>query len=314
MRKFIILPILLISLIFCGCTPQENSQTRLLLNTAVKITADCTPETLNGAFLLCENYEAKFSRTVNTSEVYRLNSGERLTVSDDTLLLIQRSLYYSKLTNGGFDITICPVSELWDFENQVIPENKDILQALQSVNYSNIEITSDTVYLNGSKIDLGSIAKGYIADRLREYLEKQGVESAVINLGGNVVTYGKSCTVGIKRPFGEDVIASITLQDKSAVTSGIYERYIKNGNQIYHHILDVKTGYGVQNELASATVIGESSLECDVLSTVCMVSGKEKALEIINSISNYEAVLIDRSGKIFLSNGLKQKNKKIYYK
>ena len=314
MKKFVILPTFLILLLLCGCENQKNTQTRFLLDTVVTITADCDDQTLNGAFALCKNYEKMLSRTIEGSDVYRLNSGEKVSVSEDTLLLIERSLYYSEITGGKFDITVCSVSELWDFENQIIPDRNEIAEALKNVDYQNISISNSTVFLNGSKIDLGGIAKGYIADKIKEYLLENGVESAIINLGGNVVTYGSDCKVGIQRPFGSDTAAHITLRDKSAVTSGIYQRYIENDGEIYHHILDVDTGYGVQNELASVTIIGESSLECDALSTVCLISGRQKATEFIDSKDGYEAVFIDRDGNISVSGGLKIKNDGIYFK
>lgn len=314
MKKFVILPTVLIALLLCSCETRESSQTRFLLNTVATLTADCDDQTLEGAFSLCEDYEKLLSRTVEGSEIYKLNSGETVNVSDDTLLLIERSLYYSKLTDGKFDITVCPVSELWDFENQIIPSRDEIAEALKSVDYENIETDGNTVSLNGSKIDLGGIAKGYIADKVKEYLLENGADSAIINLGGNIVTYGRDCTVGIKRPFGEDTIASITVRDKSVVTSGIYERYIEKDGRIYHHILDVETGYGIENELASVTVIGDSSLDCDALSTVCMLSGREKATEIIEGLSDYEAVFIDRDGDMTVTAGLEIKNTKIYFK
>ena len=120
--------------------------------------------------------------------------------------------------------------------------------------------------------------------------------------------------IGIKKPFDDSVITSIEIKDKCAVTSGIYERYIEKDGNTYHHILDPKTGYGVENELAAVTVIGEKAFDCDALSTVCMLLGAEDGLEIINRTADTEAVFIDRVGGITLSSGLYRENDKIYFK
>ena len=120
--------------------------------------------------------------------------------------------------------------------------------------------------------------------------------------------------IGIQKPFDDSVIASIALKDKCVVTSGIYERYIESDGKIYHHILDPKTGYGAENELASVTVIGEKALDCDALSTVCMLLGTESGMDIINNTADTEAVFIDRENNITLSSGLYREKDKIYFK
>lgn len=313
-KASVCLLILLFSL--CGCDRNnEISETRFMLDTVATLTADCSKETLNGAFSVCSDYEKLLSRTVENSDVYILNQSEGFTeVSEETVKIIDRSIYFSKVSYGKFDITVCPVSQLWDFKNQVIPSKDEISEALQNVDYESIEIKGNSVNLNGKKIDLGSIAKGYIADGLKNYFLENGVTEGIINLGGNVVVFGKEYNVGIKRPFSGDIIAVLKLEDKSAVTSGIYERYIENGGKIYHHIIDTDTGYGVENELASVTVIGNSSFDCDALSTVCMLLGTEKGLEIIESFPDTEAVFLSRDEKITLSSGLIQKNNSIYLK
>lgn len=317
MRKSATIPVLLLLLLLCGCSREEekqlNSQTRFLLDTVAEISSDCDDETLNGAFVLCEKLEKKLSRTETGSDVYKLNSTDDfVTVSDDTLSLLESALYYGELSGGKFDITICSVSELWDFKNQVIPKRDEIAEALKNVDYHSIQIISGRVSAGDKKIDLGGIAKGYIADRLRDYFTEKGSERTLINLGGNVMCLGKF-TVGIKKPFEDTVIATIKLENKTAATSGIYERYIKDGDKLYHHVLDPETGYGVENELASVTVIGESSLDCDALSTICLLLGTEAGKELIEGRPNTEAVFIGRDGSITLSDGLYRENDKIYF-
>ena len=171
MRKNITLPMLLLLLLLCGCSQDENkalnSETRFLLDTACTVSADCDNETLSGAFAVCEELERLLSRTVKGSDVYRLNEADGfVSVSDDTLRLLEKSVYYGNLTDGKFDITVCPVSELWDFKNQIVPSRSEIAEALKNVDYHSIEIKGNTANLHGKKIDLGGIAKGYITDKV----------------------------------------------------------------------------------------------------------------------------------------------------
>ena len=316
MKKSVTLPMMLILLLLCGCNSgeTENSETRFLLDTVCTVTADCGDDIINGAFSLCEDLERTLSKTVKDSDVYRLNNTEGfVSVSPDTLKTVERALYYSELSGGKFDITIAPVSALWDFKNQVVPDRNEIAEALKNVDYHSVEINKSEISLDGKQIDLGGIAKGYIADKATEYLKENGVKKALINFGGNICMIGQY-SIGIKKPFDNSVMASIELSDKCAVTSGIYERYIEKDGKTYHHILDPKTGYGVENELAAVTVIGEKALDCDALSTVCMLLGAEDGLEIINRTADTEAVFIDRDGGITLSSGLYRENDKIYFK
>ncbi len=315
-KKRISVYLILLLLSLCGCDRnRENSDTRFVLDTVAIITADCDEETIDGAFSVCSNYEKMLSRTLENSDVYKLNQNLGFTeVSEETVKIINRSLYFSSVSGGKFDITIYPVSCLWDFKNQIVPSKDEIAEALKNVDYESIEIKENTVNLSGKKIDLGGIAKGYIADKVKDYLITNGAKNGIINLGGNVVVFGKEYRVGIKKPFSEDIIAVLPLKDKSAVTSGIYERYIKDGENLYHHIIDTATGYSVENELASVTVVGNSSLDCDALSTVCMLMGREKGLEIIENMPDTEAVFVSRDQKITLSSGLLKKNNTISFK
>ena len=316
MKKSVTLPMMLILLLLCGCNSgeTENSETRFLLDTVCTVTADCGDDIINGAFSLCENLERTLSKTVTDSDVYKLNNTEGfVSVSDGTLKTVERALYYSELSGGKFDITIAPVSALWDFKNQVIPSKDEISEALQNVDYHSIEIKNGEISSGTKQIDLGGIAKGYIADRATEYLKENGAENALVNFGGNICMIG-GYNIGIQKPFDDSVIASIALKDKCVVTSGIYERYIESDGKIYHHILDPKTGYGAENELASVTVIGEKALDCDALSTVCMLLGTESGMDIINNTADTEAVFIDRENNITLSSGLYREKDKIYFK
>lgn len=150
-----------------------------------------------------------------------------------------------------------------------------------------------------AKLDLGGIAKGFIADKMKAYLQSKKITSGIINLGGNVLTVGEKSdgsdyTVGIQKPFDEsgEPICTVKVKDKSVVTSGIYERYYRVDGKLYHHILDTTTGYPVNNNLYSVTIISDSSCDGDALSTTCFALGIDKAKELINSLSGVEAIFV----------------------
>lgn len=316
MKKITPVYILIMALCLGACQSNTlNSETRFILDTVAAVSADCDEKTLDGVFSLCKDYENLLSRSIASSDIGRLNSSSGfVSVNKETVEVIERGLYYSDLSKGKFDITVYPLSSLWDFKNQVIPSKKEISEALKSVDYESVEIKGSSVNLNGKKIDLGGIAKGYIADKMKLYLIEKGAEKGIINLGGNVIVFGDEYCVGIKKPFSDDIALELSVKDKSVVTSGIYERYIEKDGTIYHHILDPETGYAVQNSLASVTVIGDSSMDCDALSTLCMLEGIENAAEIIENTADTEAIFIEKSGKISLSSGLKRKNNTIKLK
>ena len=265
---------------------------------------------------LVRDYESLFSATLPGSDIYQINhaGGEWVTVSDETIALLRTALDYCAHSEGSLDITILPVKTLWNFtgEAPVVPSETDLQAALSHVSYQNIEIDGNNVCLRdpSAMIDLGFIAKGYICDRLREHLIENGVTSALLALGGNISVIGTkpdgaSYKVGIQKPFAElgTPITTVSLSDSSsegkkeyscAVTSGIYERYFEQDGQIYHHIIDPVTGYPVENDLSSVTILSDSSTVGDALSTLCLSMGLEKATAYIEAQEHVEAVFITR--------------------
>lgn len=288
------------------------SQTGFCFDTVISITIyDSTNKALiDSCFGLANYYENIFSRTIDGSDIYKINhsDGRPTVVSSETIDLLSTAIKYSVLTDGIVDPAIGGVSSLWDFHNfGVIPDKSDIKAAICHVNYENIIITGNTVTLTdpNTDIDLGFIAKGYIADKIKEYLILEGVNSAIINLGGNVLTIGSKpdgspFTIGIQEPFADTGTAAtvVSVDDKSVVTSGIYERYFTYGGSIYHHILDTDTGYPVCTDLFGVTIISDSSTDGDALSTACLALGYEKAVELINSFENTDAIFITSDGEI----------------
>lgn len=296
------------------------------LDTVIFVTlydASATSE-IQKCFSIAERYEKMFSTTVKGSDIWNINhaNGAPVSVSKETIFLLKKGISYGKISNGKFDITIGKLSSLWDFDHNdgTIPSKADITAALSSVDYQNIQIADQTVTLKNpsAMIDLGGIAKGYIADQMKAYLNKKGVHEGLINLGGNVLSVGEKTTdsktdgyytIGIQKPFSEDGTAACTvkIKDQSVVTSGIYQRYFKKDNTIYHHILDVKTGYPYENGLSSVTIINSSSVDGDALSTTVFAMGLSAGKAYVESLKNTEAVFITTSGKIYTTAGLKKK-------
>lgn len=188
-----------------------------------------------------------------------------------------------------------------------IPSQKDIDECLKLVNYKNILIDRNNIKLRkkGMSIDLGGIAKGYIANKIKEYLISEGVNSGIINLGGNVLCIGKkengeSFKVGIQKPFSErgEVLGVLEICDKSVVSSGIYERFFKKDNKVYHHIINPKNGKPFENDLVQVTIISDDSMDGDALSTIALSFGEKEGMNLINSIDGVEGIFINKNGNI----------------
>lgn len=317
MKKILSINLTLVLLMLCSCAPQENKDTRFLLDTVVTLSASCDSDTLDGAFELCEKYENLLSRTKENSDIYKLNASTGfIEVDTHTANIIRQAIYFGDLSGGKFDITIYPVSSLWDFNNEIIPSRDEIAEALKNIDYQSIEINGNKVNLNGKKIDLGGIAKGYIADRLLEYFNENDVNEGIIDLGGNLVVFGdRDYTVGIKQPFSDaEYAAKLKLKNKTVVTSGTYERYIPADLKLYHHILDTKTGYACESDLCSATIISNSSMNADALSTICILLGLNAATQLIENTPDTEAVFIDNDNNLHLTSGLAINNGEITLK
>lgn len=296
------------------------SRTDFILNTVVSVTLYGTedPKLIEGCFNICRNYEEKLSRTKSGSEVSRINNGTASVVSGDTAYLIQKGLDYGKLTDGALDISIGSVSSLWDFlsEEKVVPSPESVAQNLRHVGYQKVSLDGKKVLREDAltALDLGAIAKGFIADEIKAYLLQNGQKSALINLGGNILCVGskpsgKAFKIGIQTPFDLTGTPMITFSQKdlSVVTSGVYERYFEDANgNFYHHILDPTTGYPVNNNLYSVSIVSEKSVDGDCLSTACFCLGQEKATDLINSMDGVYAIFIDDEFKVTFTDGFKE--------
>ena len=317
LRTALLLFSLFTGCIFTGCTaPPESEADRangMYFGTVVQIQAWGTPEeTVEHCMELCEYYEGLFSATIDTSEISEINQagGQPVEVSDETAELIRKGIEYGELSDGRFDITIDSASRLWNFkdnEEKMLPDPEALKEAVRHIDYRCVHVDGNTVTLSDpqARIDLGGIAKGYIADRLKDYLESEGTEHALINLGGNMLAVGNrydgtDFRIGIQEPFAETgvTIAAVSVSGRSVVTSGDYERYFEKDSVIYHHILDPDTGYPVRNDLDQVTVISDESVDGDALSTTCYALGLDEGMELVRSLDGVEAVLVTKDGEI----------------
>ncbi len=307
----------------CGRNASPVTRTGFYLDTAVQITlydtdgeAACD-ETMDACFELIDGYEKMFSATVEGSDIWNINhaKGQPVAVSDDTVRLLQTALRYCELSDGRVDLTVLPLSELWHFgsgDTPRVPDRDAAANALAHIDYRAVRIDGNTVTLTdpAAAIDPGFIAKGYIADRLRDYLLSREIGSACVNLGGNLVAIGTKpggapYRIGIQKPFADEgeTVAVIDVTDASVVSSGIYERCFYEGGKFYHHLLDTATGYPADNEIAGVTILAPSSTEADALSTTCYFLGIDEGLALIETLENTEVLFVTKDGELICSEG-----------
>lgn len=248
------------------------------------------------------------------------NAGnKKVELDPETIKIIKKAQEISELSNGAFDITIGPLVRLWGIgtKDAYIPTKEEIERILPLINYKDIDLEDSSAGLKkaGQMVDLGGIAKGYAGDIAIEIYKKHGIQSGFISLGGNVVTLGNKpdgsqWTVAIRNPRpsgqqGTEIVGVIKVTDKSVVTSGDDQRYFEKDGKRYHHILDPKTGYPAQSNLMSVTLITDSSMDADALSTPVFILGLEKGKELLRQYGGVEAVFITLDKKIYVTDGLK---------
>lgn len=247
------------------------------------------------------------------SDVYRINkgSGTQVSVSPDTVKIIGQCIDISDDCGGVFDITIGNVTKLWDFggNNQRLPSDDEIKTALGSVGYKNVSISGNAVQIKkGQSLDLGAVGKGFVCDKIKELLDKGRTKSAVVSVGGSLLIYGnRTFSVGIINPDNDkQSMGTLKLKDTCVSTSGNYEKYFEQDGKRYHHILNATTGYPATSEFKSVTVVCESGLISDALSTVCYIAGYRKSVEILKKF-DAEAVFIFNNNAVRVTDGLSGK-------
>ncbi len=262
-----------------------------------------------------EDVNQSMSSYIETSELSLLNreaASRPVTVSDELFSIISRSLYYSDITSGAFDITYASVGYLYDFRQSVRPTKLQRIEQLAGVDYQHIELDTNNnsvQFLHSNvKIDLGGIAKGHAVDRAIEEAKVLGIKNILVSAGGDTRIVGdrqgRPWVIGVRHPINKQrVIAKIPLADEALSTSGDYERYFDEDGVRYHHIIDPKTGDSARS-VRAVTILGPLATDTDALSTSVFVLGPEKGMELVESLVEIEAIIVNQQGNLLYSSGL----------
>lgn len=280
---------------------------------------------------LLELYKNRFSANDFNSELMAINNNagiKPIQVHPDLFELITIGKEHSLARPGNLNIAIGPLVQTWriGFSDAKLPSPSEISEAMILSDPTHILLDSknQSVFLNqiGMKIDLGALAKGYIADKIIIYLKNEMIDSAIINLGGNVLVHGDNPNrsegywgIGIQHPKkkrGQN-IGAVKIKNQSVVTSGTYERRLIIDDKEYHHIFDRQTGYPIQTEMASISIVSKQSVDCEIWTTRLFGLSIKEALDILNAVSYIEGIIITKDDRIYLSDGLKHHFQLFYH-
>lgn len=309
---FLLAPLLLLPY---GCAPaQPLERTFFAMDTVMtlRLYEGGDENTLDQAEARVRELEAQWSVTEENSEICALNRGGRAELSPETAELLGAALGMCERTGGALDISTYPVLRAWGFTTgeYSVPGGEAIAALLPLVDYGRVALEAGAAALPpGMEIDLGSVAKGYTGDALAALLKQGGAASALLDLGGNIQAVGSKpdgspWRVAVRDPAGDGSVGVVEVVDQAVVTSGGYERYFEEDGVRYWHIIDPATGWPARSGLTSVTVVGESGLLCDGLSTALFVMGREGALEHWRQHRDFEAVLVSEDGSVTITAGL----------
>lgn len=316
LKKILITFLGLVPLLACEKKMERYEDSFLALNTQCKVVYYSSTK-IEGIDKLVYDLEKRVSSYRKESDVYNINrnSGQSfITVHPQTKYILEKALYYSDISNGKFDLTIGPLVSLWNInEKSIVPFERDIENAKKLVDYRRISISEENGFLlndQGMSIDLGGIAKGFATDLVRDYLRSHGVEKALINLGGNIYAMGLKpdatlWSIGIQDPRGMrgDYVGILNIENSSLVTSGDYERFFMVESKRYHHILDTGTGYPLDGEIISASIISKNSIDGDALSTIAFGMNIHEAVSLMKKTES-KGIFITRSKEIHIDKDL----------
>jgi FAD:protein FMN transferase len=307
-----------------GAEPLKRTELNLLGTTCeVTLFSGGSTQAMDAAFARLAEIEARMTINRDDSEVIEVNKAAGLhpvKVTPDVFQVISRGLEFSAAGNGAFDITVAPLVKLWGIGTAAahVPQPEQIKQALAKVSFRDLSLSArdSTVLLKrpGMGIDLGAIAKGYAADEVSRVLRERGVTSALINLGGNVLTMGKKgdgtpWRIGIQNPEEPrgSYLGIVSTEEMAVVTSGVYERFFEQGGKHYHHIMDTQTGYPVWNGLSEVTIVTKSSTTADGYSTLVFCLGLDKGRKLVESTSGaVGAIFVTEKREVYVTSSLKQ--------
>jgi thiamine biosynthesis lipoprotein ApbE len=309
---------LLFFIFLSGCSrPLLFKETRILMDTLAEISCFSSDKAIalkamKEAFKEMERIEKFFSRYNETSEFSKINSlagTEEMVIGSELFKIIERSIYYSRLSEGSFDITVAPLVDIWSRakKDYSMPDAEVIEAALEHVGYKNIIMDEKRLSIRFSdkdtKIDMGGIVKGYAVDMAREILLSYDIENALVNIGGNIFAMGsppgkKDWQIGIRDPRDKDnIVYRLNLKDMAVSTSGDYERFFVLNGRRFSHIIDPKAGRPAEG-IMSVTIVSDSAEASDALSTSVFVMGIEKGLRLIKSLEQAAVFIFDKDGDL----------------
>lgn len=303
----------------CSGTPAQEPEnaTFFAMDTAMDFTVYGDAALLDEAETLIGSLEEQVSVTDEHSDIYAIDHTGSSSLSGNAAELMEQALELCHRTGGALDISVYPIVRAWGFTtgSYQVPDEETIQSLLPLVDYTQIQYDAATGVVTlpeGMEIDLGSVAKGYAGQLAAQMLREHGVQSALLNLGGNVQTVGAKpdgspWQIGIKDPQGEDAMMVLSVEDQAVVTSGGYERYFEQDGQTYWHIMDPSTGHPADSGLISVTIVGDEGVVCDGLSTALFVTGLEKAADLWAQSGDFEAVFVTASGEVYITEGLRDR-------
>ena len=321
MKKYFISAMLSALLFLTGCSAESSPEpvqgTFFAMDTVMDFTIYGESGLIDQSESLIASLESLVSVTDANSELYAINQTGSGTLTGKASSLMEQALEICRRTDGALDLSIYPIVRAWGFTtgSYQVPDEETIQSLLPLVDYTQIQYdaATGTVTLpEGMEIDLGSVAKGYAGQLAAQMLREHGVQSALLNLGGNVQTVGAKpdgspWQIGIKDPQGEDAMMVLSVEDQAVVTSGGYERYFEQDGQTYWHIMDPFTGRPADSGLLSVTIVGDEGVVCDGLSTALFVMGLEKAADLWAQSGDFEAVFVTASGEVYITEGLRDR-------
>ena len=341
MKKYVILPLIL-AFLLTGCSQPETTASSVTQSHTPVQSADTSKEAeqysadifamdtymnlkvwstddgecIQQATERIQELENLFSVTNPESDISRINAGngKPVTVSDDTVKLLQKAIQIGNDSNGALDVSVYPVLKAWGFttDSMQVPDDTTISELLQYVDYTQIQLDGNQVTIpENMMIDMGALAKGYTSNEVIRIFRESGATSAIISLGGNVQALGQKqdgslWKVGVVNPFiPEENMCVLEIENKAVITSGNYERFFTDdeGN-VYWHIIDKNDGFPADNGLVSVTIIGEDGLNCDALSTALFVEGTENAISHWKKSNDFEMILVTDDSRIIISDGI----------
>ncbi len=319
MKNWLSAALLSAAFLLTGCSgaPAQGPETATFfaMDTAMDFTVYGDAALLDEAETLIGSLEEQVSVTDEHSDIYAIDHTGSGSLSGNAAELMEQALELCRRTGGALDISVYPIVQAWGFTtgSYQVPDEETIQSLLPLVDYTQIQYDAATGVVTlpeGMEIDLGSVAKGYAGQLAAQMLREHGVQSALLNLGGNVQTVGTKpdgspWQIGIKDPQGEDAMMVLSVEDQAVVTSGGYERYFEQDGQTYWHIMDPFTGHPADSGLLSVTIVGDEGVVCDGLSTALFVMGLEKAADLWAQSGDFEAVFVTASGEVYITEGLR---------